>query len=179
MSVTFPEGVVAQGNELVIFVPTLANPAEPTVDELTGAGAVNLSCYLRGFEPSAEQANVPDLRLCSKEQFETPGRVTNTIGDLTYVYDPQDAAADSPDSGNLAYHALAEGTTGYLVNRRGLDAQDDPIEADQVVDVYPVVMGAQRRVPIDPSAEGSKFETIQKPFITGPIHKDVVVVSGD
>jgi hypothetical protein len=178
MSVSFPEGVVAQGNELVTYVPTLTDPEAPTVDELTGAGAVNLSCYLRGFEPNAEQAVVQDIRLCSKETFETPGRVTNTINDLVYVYDPQDAGAETPGSGNLAYHALAEGTTGYLVVRRGLDAQEVAYAADQVVDVYPVHMGAQRRVPVDPTSEGSKFETTQKAFITGPVHKDKKVAAG-
>lgn len=178
MSVTFPDGVVAQGNELVIFVPTLANPAAPTDDELTAAGAVNLSCYLRGFEPTAEQASIADIRLCSKEQFETPGRVTNTINDLVYVYDPQDAGAVTPGAENLAYHALADGTEGYLVARRGLDAQSVAIAATQVVDVYPVKMGAQRRVAVDPSSEGSKFETTQKAFITGPVHRDVKVVAG-
>lgn len=175
MTVYFPEGVDAQGNESVIFVPTLANPEAPTVAELTGATAINLSCALRGFEPGADQASVPDIRLCSREQYESPGRVTPTIGDITYVYDPQAAGADDPE--NIHYDTLKQGVSGYLVDRRGLDARTVAVLAAQIVDVYPVTLGAQRRVPVDPSAEGGKFEIVQKPFVSGPPAFDAAVVA--
>lgn len=176
MTVFFPEGVDAQGNESVIFVPDLADPTAPTVTELTGATAINLSCALRGFEPTAAQASVQDIRLCSREVYESPGRVTPTINDITYVYDPQ--AAGQADATNAHYDTLVQGITGYLVDRRGLDARTVDILADQIVDVYPVTLGQQRRVPVDPSAEGGKFEVIQKPFVTGPPAWDATVVAG-
>lgn len=176
MSVTFPEGVVAQGNEKVLFVVTIAVPTAPTVAELTAAGVVDLSCYLRGFEPTAEQAAIQDLRLCSAETFETPGRVVNTINDLLYVYDPQDANEVSPDPGNLAYHALAQNVEAFVVDRRGI-ASGTAVIAAQVVDLYPVKMGLQRRVAINPGDEGTKFEITQKAFITGPVLRDISVVA--
>jgi len=177
MTVYFPEGVDAQGNETVIFVPALADPSAPTVTELTGATAVNLSCALRGFSPNSEQNSVADIRLCSREQFESPGRVTNSIDDITYVYQPQTVGATTPDADNAAYDALAQGVTGYLIDRRGLDARETAVIADQLVDVYPVKMGAQRRVGVDATAEGAKFEIIQKPFVTGPVLPDIKVVT--
>lgn len=174
MSDFYPEGVSTLGNETVIFVPALADPEAPTVEELTAETAIYLSCALRGFSSSAEQSSVSDVRLCSKEQYESPGRTTVTIDDLTYVYDPQAAGKDQPD--NIHYDTLKEGVTGYLIDRRGLDAREDPIEDGQIVDVYPVEMGAQRRVAVDPSGdEGSKFEIIQKAFVTGPPAWDATV----
>lgn len=171
-TVFFPTGVDAQGNETVIYVPTLADPTAPTVAELTGAGAIDLSCALRGFEPQAEQGSTQDIRLCSRETFENPGRINRSINDITYVYDPQ---AASGAAGNKHYEALEEGTIGYLVDRRGLDARTAAVATGQKVDVYPVKLGAQRRVPVDPSTEGSKFEIMQKPFVTGPVILDAVV----
>lgn len=175
MTVFYPEGVSSQGNESLIFVPTLANPAAPKVSELTGAGAINLSFAARGFEPQSEQASVPDVRLGSRQTFETPGRVNKTLNDITYVYDPQ-GEEDDPD--NVHYDAMKRGVTGYLVDRRGLDAETVAVAAAQKVDVYPVQLGDQRRVAIDPSAEGGKFEVIQKPFVTGLVREDAVVVAG-
>lgn len=174
MSVYFPEGVDAQGNESVIFVPALANPAAPTVAELTGASAINLSCALRGFGSSTEQSSTPDIRLCSREVFESPGRATNSLEDITYVYDPQ-AAAAAPT--NKHYETLKSGVTGFLVDRRGLDSRTVAVAAAQKVDVFPVKFGPQRRVSVDPSAEGAKFEIIQKPWVTGQVRWDAVVAA--
>lgn len=174
MTEFYPEGVSALGNESVIFVPALADQDAPTVAELTDAAAVNLSCALRGFSPTSEQASVQDVRLCTREAAETPGRVSNSIDDVTYVYDPQNL--EDPD--NAHYAALKSGTKGFLVDRRGLDARTEAIAAGQIVDVYPVEMGAQRRVAVDPGADGAKFEIVQKPFVTGPVSWDAVVGAG-
>jgi hypothetical protein len=170
------EGVSTQGNETVIYVPTLANPATPDVSSEVGtavATALNLGYAFRGFSPSAEQGTSEDVRLASVQTFESPGRVKPTIDDVTYVYDPQ-APADTAD--NVHYETLKPGVTGYLIDRRGLGAAVAPA-AGQIVDVYPIQCGAQRRVAVDPSAEGGKFEIIQKFFITGTVRYDVALVA--
>lgn len=174
MTVYFPEGVDSQGNESVIWVPAIANPAAPKLTELNATGSVNISCAIRGFSPESEQGTSDDIRLCSVETFENPGRVKNSIGDITSVYDPQavDGAAD-----NKHYEAMVQGAQGFLVDRRGLNARTAALAIGQKVDVYPVTLGAQRRVALDPTAEGGKFEVIQKPFISGPVEKDVALVA--
>lgn len=176
MSVYFPPGVSAQGNEAVIFVPALANQAAPTVAELTGASACNISCALRGFSPNGDQSTTNDVRLCSTTQYEVPGRVTTTIDDFNYVYDPQ---ADTGTATNQHYEVMKEGVSGFLVDRRGIAAGIDgvAVQAGQKVDVYPVTLGAQRRAAIDPTAEGSQFEITQKAFVTGPVSYDVAVAA--
>jgi hypothetical protein len=170
------EGVSTQGNETVIYVPTLADPAVPDVSSEVGAAvatALNLGYAFRGFSTTSEQPTTEDIRLASVQSFESPGRVKPTIDDVTYVYDPQ-APADTAD--NVHYETLKPGVTGYLIDRRGIPATTAPA-AGQIVDVYPIICGAQRRAPVDPSAEGGKFEIIQKFFITGTVEYDVALVA--
>lgn len=168
------EGVSTQGNETVIYVPTLATPGTPKLTEVGAAvaTALNLGFALRGFAPNAEQGTSEDVRLASVQTFESPGRVKPTIDDVTYVYDPQ--AVDQAD--NIHYDTLKPGVTGFLVDRRGIPATTAPA-VGQLVDVYPIQCGAQRRVAVDPSAEGGKFEIIQKFFITGTVEYDVALIA--
>lgn len=174
MSLYAVEGVSTQGNETVIYVPTLAVPTAPDISsELIVETALNLGYAFRGFAPSAEQGTSEDVRLASIQTFESPGRVKPTIDDVTYVYDPQ-APADTAD--NVHYETLKQGVTGFLIDRRGVPATTIPT-AGQIVDVYPIICGAQRRVAVDPSAEGGKFEIVQKFFITGTVHYDVALVA--
>lgn len=172
MSLYYPEGVSTQGNETVIFVPALSNPAAPTVAELTGSSAINLGFALRGFSPNSEQGTSDDIRLATTITYENPGRSKLTLDDLTYVYDPQ---AVVPTATNKHYEILKQGVTGFLVDRRGI-AASTAVVATQKVDVYRITLGDQRRAAVDPSAEGGKFEITQKPFVTGLSYKDVAVV---
>lgn len=165
MSVTaFPQGVPSDGMIKVAFVASLATVGAVTTAELEAATSVDATCYLTSFTPNAEAQAIEDRRLCSKQVFEDFGTVTYTIGDITYVYDTQDAAGDS----NKLYAALPTGVEGYLVVGWGKDADDDWAIAD-VVDIYPVKMGPRVKQP--PEAN-SKLKVVQKPFVTGPIVED-------
>lgn len=172
MTVVYPEGIAARGKESVIFVPVIASIAAPTVAELTAAGAVNISCFLLGFQPNSEQGSTEDRRLCSEQVFETPGDVKVTIDNLQYIYYPQ-AAAAAPE--NRAYEVMKKDVAGYLVDRRGLNARTAAVAAAQKVDVYQVRLGEQFRTAVDPGAEGQKFQITQKAFVTGPYQYDAVV----
>lgn len=169
------EGVSTQGNETVIYVPALANPSAPKLTEV-GAGvatALNLGYALRGFSPSSDQGTSEDIRLASVQTFENPGRVKETLDDITYVYDPQ---ATTGAAGNKHYDVLKLNVKGFLIDRRGIPATTPPAVGDKV-DIYPVQFGSQRRVGVDPSAEGGKFEIIQKPFVIGTVLKDIALVA--
>lgn len=172
MTVVYPEGVRARGNESVIFVPTIAAPTAPTVAELTAVGAANISCWLSGFAPQGTQESVEDRRLCSEQIFEDPGDVQVSIDNIEYVYYPQ---APVPTADNKAYEVLKKDVTGYLVDRRGLNARTVAIAIAQIVDVYPVRLGEQFRMPLDPGEQGGKFRITQKAFVTGPYEYDAVV----
>lgn len=174
MTVVFPDGVRSRGNETLIFVPTITAPAAPTVAELTAVTAVNISCYVSAFSPTGTQESAEDTRLCSEQIFEDPGDVAITIEPVEYVYEPQAAPASAT---NKAYDVMKNGVTGYLVDRRGLNARTVAVAAAQKVDIYPVRLGEQFRVPLDPGQQGGKFRITQKPFVTGPYLYDVAVVA--
>lgn len=172
MTVVFPDGVRSRGNESVIFVSTIADPLEPTVAELTAVTSANVSCYLSGFSPTVTQEAVDDIRLCSEQIFEDPGDVQISIENIEYIYYPQ---APVPTANNKPYELLKNGIAGYLVDRRGLNARTVAVAIGQIVDVYPVRLGEQARMPLDPTQQGGKFRITQKPFVTGPYFYDSVV----
>ncbi|MCO0632709.1 hypothetical protein NGH33_01805 [Micrococcus yunnanensis] len=158
----------ADGNQLVIDVPAIADIDNPTVAELTAASVEDLSCYLTGdgWSPSKEQASIPDERLCSTETFERPGRKTRGL-EVTYIDN-----TNSPYEAefNKAVDTLAEGTDHYIVTRRGV-LYEQPIKAGQVVEIWPVTAGEQREVP---NEANSVTRTVQKLFVRGPVRRAVV-----
>lgn len=170
MVTVYPEGVQAEGNDAVWFVPAIANLTAPTVTEINAG--INLSCYIKGtFDINNEQGTGDDRRLCSKQTFQTLGRVTTSVQPITYVYDPQ---APTGDAENEAYETLTQGTKGYLVRRRGLDAQDVDIAAAQKVTVVPIECGVQDEDPIPDNDEFAKLTVTQVFGVTGPVKKGAV-----
>jgi hypothetical protein len=174
VTVVYPEGVRARGNENVRFLLAVADPLEVTLAEVNASLGVDLSCFLSGFSPTGSQESAEDRRLCSQQIFEDPGDVQVTIDNLEYVYYPQSAPADP---NNKAYDTLKLDTVGWLLDRRGLNARTVAYAADQIVDLYPVRLGEQFRQPVDPSAQGGKFRISQKAFVTGPYYYDSVIVA--
>jgi hypothetical protein len=157
------------GTILALFVEAIAAPAAPTDDELTAGTVVDLSCYITGDGLATETSenSVEDPRLCSKQIFEARGDFSNSL-ELTYVYN----TTSEPD--DEARTALTPGATGFIVLRYGLDS-DEPIAVGDLVDVYPVEMGAQRK---NTPARNSVHTITQKPFVTGAVQRDVAVVAG-
>lgn len=141
-----PAGVKAFGKEKYVFVPTIANVAAPTLAEVTGASSLDLTGYLyvEGFDGvTADTGRVTaPRRLSDTTTFESMGTTSYTISDLTYAFDPQAAALSN---GKKAFEKLPEGTTGYLVRRRGIDRNTD-MATGQFVSVFPVAFGAQTEV---------------------------------
>ena len=154
-------GLDARGKGTVLFVPTIATISAPKVAELTAAAALNMSCILYEFEATLDQAAIEKPKYCSVTMPTRPGTAKYSISDITYDYDPQKITSADPYK---HYAALAPGTQGYLVDRRGLLPSVAPAAA-QIVDVYPVVLGARQRVKIDPTAEGESLRVTQKVFL--------------
>jgi hypothetical protein len=172
MTVYFPDGVDAQGNESVVWVPVLADPTAPTIAELNAATSINISCSIRAFSPNAEQSTSEDIRHCSRETFENPGRVKWTIDDVEFIDDPQ-----ADPTGDYLHKSIERGDLGHIVRRRGFDAQTEPYAVGQKVTVFPVIAGQQIDQPVDASAEGSKFTYKQKFFISGPVVAGEIVAA--
>jgi hypothetical protein len=151
----------ADGNMSVLLVPAIANPAAPTVAELTAAGVVDISCYLTsdGYTPGLDEQVISDERLCSTQVYEQPGRFTRSL--VTIYIDNTNAPNAGTD--NKAKGTLVPGSTHSLVVRRGI-AFDAAYAAGQTVTVSPIKAGQYNDLP--PEAN-SVLKTSQKQFITG------------
>lgn len=174
MAVVTPDGVQAEGNVKVVFIPTLVSTTTPSAAALNGVTAVDLSGYIKGgtFSPTAEQSTGDDRRLASRESYQVLGRVTRGFDDVQYVYDPQNTTPTE----NKAYTTLTEGVTGYIVARWGIAATTD-FATGQKVDVIPVEMGAQRKVGPAENDEFARLVIQQKWGVTGPASVDAVVAA--
>lgn len=134
---TQPASVVSDANVLVLWVLTIADPAEPTVIELTDPSVLDASCYFtdQGWNPGITEDQANDPRLCSRENYSKPGRKSTTVP-LGYVTNPADPAEDE------AATTFVEGSLGYFVERRGVDFEE-PVQAGDLVTVWPVQLGTQ------------------------------------
>ena len=169
MALNIPTGVTSNGTVQVHWVPTLADPNNPTATEINANGALDISCYLTadGLSLSADETTTTNRRLCSKQEYTIGGTITWSIGALRYVWDPQGLYTDTHD----AYTALAPESTGFLVVRWGRDAET-ALDAGDVVDVFAVTLGEQ--VPQTPEANSELYVT-QVPKVTGSVYRDVTV----
>lgn len=135
---TQPASVVSDGNVLVLWVTSVADVDEPTLGELTDPAVLDLSCYLtdQGWNPDITEAQAPDPRLCSTEDFSAPGRTSTTIP-LVYVTNP-----DVPSEDEAAV-TLVKGSVGWLVERRGVPFEQ-AVAVGDIVTTWPVKLGVQK-----------------------------------
>jgi hypothetical protein len=165
-----PTSIPADGSLKVLWVPTLDDPSEPTITEVTAVTVVDLSCYLTadGWTPATDEQVSNDDRLCSRQTFERVGRFTDSL-QLTYVYQAQEPAATD----NKAQSVLRHKELGFIVARWGMDFEP-AVEVGDIVDVYPAECGVQQKQP--PEANGRQ-KIMQKIFIRSNTRRDVAVVA--
>lgn len=157
-----PAGQASDGRGLVLFVPAIANPAAPTVAELTGGSvkALTYSLVPDGLRHETTENVISDGRYTLKQVLELPGTVNDTL-EVQYV------------AGTDAQTTLAEGTTGFIVHRIGVP-NETAIEAGQKIDVIPIRAGVQRKVA---STANTLLQRMSKLFVTGPVQRDVAVAA--
>lgn len=157
----------ADGNTLVLLLPTVANPAAVKLTET--ASAVDISCYLTasGWKPSLAEQVATDERLCSTETFEQPGRSTNSL-ELEYIDNtnsPNDATF------NKAKGTLVPGAPQFILIRTGKPYATALAVADKYR-LYPIKPGQYNELP--PEAN-SVLKIGQKQFVTGPVARGAMV----
>ena len=162
----------ADGNFKVVYVPAIADTQAPTLDEVNAAAALDISCYLTGdgWNPTKEQATIPDPRLCSRQEFSRPGR--KTPGLSITVIDNTNSPIESES--NEAVETITEGAEGYFVERIGV-AYEEPFEVGQKVSIYPATAG-EKQV-LAPEANSVTRSTIPQ-FIRADVRTDVAIVAG-
>lgn len=162
---TVAQGVAADGNGLVLWVPTIADPAAPTKAELTGGTVKKLTYALApdGFDHQTSVATITAGRYTLAQALEIDGTITDTI-EVKYVYN--NALSDDASS------TLTPGTDGFIVKRLGID-NGTAVDTGQKVTVIPVKCSIRRDVPPTANTELMK---IQKLNVTDTVHRDVAVV---
>jgi hypothetical protein len=149
-----------------VFVPSLLDPTAPTTDELTAAGSVDLSCFIRldgGLDYSVDEGVVNNSKVCDDQDYEEPGRIKHQWA-LTYVR--KDTGTE-----DKAYATLKRFARGYLVERFGVASATAFTTGDKV-NTYPVTCGAQ--VPLAPEANGAEWIK-QKLFVNSKSYQDATV----
>lgn len=177
MPLVMPEGVPVLGATSVKAVVTVASPAAPKLaTEINAASSKDISLHLSasGWQPDATiNKGTKPARLGSKTVSEQFNRTTYTLGTLMYVYDPQ---GDDSDPGNEAKALLTEGTNIHLLERLGLDAEDDAWAVGQKTRDHYVTLGVQ--IPTgDRSDENAEFMIKQDViYVTsaGPVDGTIV-----
>lgn len=161
-----PNGTPSDGAGLVLFVPAIANPAAPTVAELT-AGTVKKLTYSitgDGYNHSVTINEVTASRLTSKQTLQYDGTEVDNLS-ITYVY--------TNTAGDVARLALPVGTTGFIVERWAV-ANDVAIAAAQLVDVIPVKASVSiKNAPV----ANQELTRTQRLNVTGPVQRDVAVAA--
>lgn len=158
---TVPAGKVSDGNALVLFVPTIADPANPTVAELT-AGTVKKITYSLtgdGYNHGTTVNTVTANRFTLAQAIQYDGTVTDDL-EITYAY--------TNTAGDVVRLALPQGTTGFIVERWAI-ANDVAIAAAQLVDVIPITASLQRK---NPPASNAELTRSQKLNVTGTVYRD-------
>jgi hypothetical protein len=145
MTVIYPEATPAQGNTKVAAVATVASPAAPDLSsELGAAGTLDLSCFLRDWNPElTTNSGTAPPRLCTTAQLPQEGRTQFNAIEIRYVYDPQ---GDNTVDENKAKALLVQGFEFYAVVRKGLNARDDAFTAGERVEVWRMRAGRQNYV---------------------------------
>lgn len=166
MTVALPEGTPTLGNTKVTILTDIPDDLEAiTLAEL--AAGVEASCHLypAGWAPTGTTAKgTKPTRLCSKDIVEQLNRTTWTLGDLQYVNDPQ---GDIGDPSNEVADVLPEDAEVVIVERRGLDAQDDDWDAGEHYRAHHIRVGAQIPSGDNTDENGEFFITQSAVYVTG------------
>lgn len=142
ITVYYPEATPAQGNTGVKAILSVASPeAASLATEVNGATSLDLSCFLRDWnpDPTVNTGTAPP-RLCAPAELTNEGRVVYGAIEARYIYNPQE---DDTHNDNKAKALLAKGTILHLLVRKGLDADEDPYATGQHYELWKVRAGAQ------------------------------------
>jgi hypothetical protein len=158
-----PLSINSDGNMRIAFVPSGSNPLSAAI--LAGATTklITYSLTPDGWNRSTTENSIDDPRLSLKQTFSRPGTFTESL-EVTYIYG---------DTNDVAKVALAEGTAGFLVERRSVPNATDWAVA-QKVDVLTILCGKQRKNA--PAANGIQTIT-QTIYLTSVTQTDAAIIA--
>lgn len=158
------------------WVPAIADPAAPTVAEITATAGFNLSCSLfgdtqDGFDATTDKVTLP-RRNCETDVFQVHGSTTHAAPDLLVSFQPQSA---SGSDGKKAWEAMDDLATGFLVRGQDLDPLIDSVAGD-FVDVVPAQLATKVPMKTANDASGVYAFKVGASIIDKP-HYNVAIVA--
>jgi len=161
-----PEGTPSDGNGLVLFVPTLADPSKPKATELAASGVVKLTYSITGdgYNHTVTINKVTANRLTLPTQLQYDGTEVDDLA-ITYAY--------TNTEGDVVRLALPKGTQGYIVERWAVANEIDPT-AGQLVDVIPIQASVSLKNAPVTNQELTRTQALN---VTGKVHRDVQIVA--
>ncbi|MBX6166290.1 MAG: hypothetical protein IRY84_01395 [Thermobispora bispora] len=130
--------LLGDGNVKVTFCLTIADISNPTAAELNAGVDLQTVITKDGLNISPEQSAVDNTSLASRDETEDAGTVKYSL-ELTVK------RQDSPLT-DIGWNTLTDRQLGYLVVRRNRP-HEDPYEAGDPVEVYPVRCGRPNMQP--------------------------------
>lgn len=161
-------GQAADGNGLILWVPTIADTTGPDEDELT-AGTVKPLTYglMRdGFNHQVTFGTITVDRYMLAQVLESEGVPTDTL-ELTYPY--------NRTTPTVAEQTLVKGASGFIVQRLGYPNGTAIAAGQKLNAVIPVKIGTPREVP---AAQNQELRKIVKAYVTGIVRREVTVAAG-
>jgi hypothetical protein len=160
-----PPSVPITGNLRIWFVPgTPGTPFAGTAAALLAGTAKDITYSLTptGWRPTITENSISDGRMSQKQVLNGQGNFSEAV-EVQYVYGS--AALD------VANVALLEGTYGFIVVRDSVLNATDPAAA-QLVDVYTVQAGKQRK---DPPADNALQTKTQSLYVKAVTQRDLAL----
>lgn len=156
-------GQAADGHGIVLWVPTIADLANPTVAELT-AGTVKRITYgltPDGFNHDTSVATITTGRYTLDQALELDGKITDTV-EVRWVYNRTTPTVVETTLGT-------PGVSGNLVKILGY-RNDHVIDEDTKINaIIPVTTSVPRDVP---PTENSELVKVQKLNVTGRVFRE-------
>lgn len=181
-----PAAAKLSGRKNWVFVPTIAGysatpQVAPTVSELTGASALDLTktFFADGAPVPTPNTNLVDqnARFGDTVTYQFVGKTSLGGGQIKYSFDPQSATGAT---GRKAYEALKGATdsqtvTGFLVWRGNVPNSTD-FAIGQKVTAYPVEIGPSYEAS-DGDGEAEEAGMAASFAITGPPLKNIAITA--
>ncbi len=163
-----PNSTPTFGRKNWVIVAAVASAAKiPTVTEMTTTTSLDITDIMFGDgtdRPSQNTNRVEAIRRWGETtQYENIGITTYTGGNLSYALGTQGAAASD---GKKMFERIPAGTTGFLVERLGVDKAAN-FAAGQFVNVYPVTFGPSMPAEVG-DGENAEAGAMSAFAVTGP-----------
>lgn len=163
---TVQEGFPSDGNGNVLWVTTIADPANPTAAELAAGDPITYGLAPDGFNHQTTINTVTSGRYTLAQALELDGTVVDTVV-VKYVYN-----RETPTDTETALGT--PGTDGFIVHSLGYENGHTFVADDVINAIIPVKTSIPKDVP--PTANSEAYKEL-KLNVTGTVQREVVVAT--